>query len=204
MGIDRVVTVEVHNVVAFQNAFRCRTEHLEARRLLAEHLAPQLRDHPVAVMSPDVGGVKRAERFRQTLGRLLAEDPPLVFMEKHRDMGVMSGEALVGEVADRAVIIYDDLISTGGTVMRAARACREQGAGQVIAAAAHGLFTGEADELLADPALDELVISSTVPPFRLESEAVRRKLTVVDVAPVVAESIKRIHGGGSIVELLDV
>jgi ribose-phosphate pyrophosphokinase len=202
VGTDRVVTLDVHNLAAFQNAFRCGTDHLEARRTFVEHLAPRLEGADVVVVSPDVGGVKRADGFREALMRRLGCDVPLAIMEKHRSSGVVSGEHFVGEVSTRVAILVDDLISTGGTLLRAAAACRERGAARVIAVATHGVFTGEANARLADPALAEIVITDTIPPFRITAPAVREKLVVLEATPLFAEAARRIHEGGSIVELL--
>lgn len=202
VGTDRVVTLDVHNLAAYQNAFRCGTDHLEARRLFVDVLTPRLGDAAVAVVSPDVGGVKRADAFRETLARALGRDVPLAVMEKSRSAGVVSGDALVGDVAGRVVVLVDDLISTGTTLSRAAAACRARGALRVIAAATHGLFTGEANTRLAEPALDELVVSDSVSAFRLTDPAARRKLTIVPVEPLLAEAARRIHEGGSLVALV--
>lgn len=202
VGTDRVVTMDVHNLAAFQNAFRCRTDHLEARTLFVRHFAPLVEGRQVTVISPDTGGIKRAEKFRLHLGQVLHREAGAGFMEKHRSSGVVSGETLVGDVAGRVVIIIDDLISTGGTMLRTARACCRAGAAEVHAAATHGIFTGEADTLFADPAISGLVVVDTVPPFRITSTAVRDKLTVLDGAGLIAEAIRRIHSGGSLVELL--
>ncbi|HEY6059298.1 MAG TPA: ribose-phosphate pyrophosphokinase [Gemmatimonadales bacterium] len=202
VGTDRVVTLDVHNLAAYQNAFRCGTEHLEARHLFVDSLAPRVADAAVTVVSPDVGGVKRADALRDTLARALGREVPLAIMEKARSEGVVSGEALVGDVAGRVAILVDDLISTGTTLARAAAACRAHGAVRVIAAATHGLFTGDANARLAEPALDELLVTDSVPPFRLTDPAVRKKLTILDVGPLFAEAARRIHENGSLVDLL--
>ncbi|MBI3915653.1 MAG: ribose-phosphate pyrophosphokinase, partial [Betaproteobacteria bacterium] len=124
---DRVVTLDVHNLAAFENAFRCRIDHLEAQGLFVDYFAPKVGSEEVVVVSPDVGGVKRAEQFRQLLSRRLGREPGSAFLEKYRSSGVVSGEAVVGNVEGRVAIIIDDLISTGGTILRAARACRAKG-----------------------------------------------------------------------------
>jgi ribose-phosphate pyrophosphokinase len=118
-------------------------------------------------------------------------------MEKRRSGGVVSGDLLVGEVKDASVLIVDDLIASGGTMVRAARACREHGAGGVYAIAAHGLFTGNASKALADPVLDGVIVSDTVPAFRLTG-AVRDRVEIVSAAQAFAKAISRLHGGGSI------
>ncbi len=203
VGLGRVVTLDVHNLAAFQNAFRCHSEHLEAAGLFAEHAARTWADEELIVVSPDVGGVKRAERFREILSRVLGREIPGGFMEKKRSAGVVSGELLVGEVEDRSAIVIDDLISAGTTMGRTAKACRAGGAAKVYAVATHGLFMPGADEVFADPAIDSLVITDTVPPFRLTDASAKRKLVVLETAPLVAEAIKRIHAGGSLVELME-
>ena len=202
VGTDCVVTLDVHNLAAFQNAFRCRAEHLEAKILFVAHFASLLAGQEVAVVSPDAGGYKRAERFRQGLAWALGREVPLAFLEKQRSAGVVSGEAVVGDVAGRAVVVLDDLVSTGTTLCRAARACRERGAAAVYAAATHGLFVGGAPELWAEPGLAQVVVTDGVPPFRVDSARTGGKLVVLEIAPLLAAAIERLHGGGSIVELL--
>ncbi|MBS1188848.1 MAG: ribose-phosphate pyrophosphokinase [Rhodocyclaceae bacterium] len=199
----RVVAMDVHNRAAFDNAFRCRTEHLEASALFAAHFAGRLGSVPVAVVSPDAGGVKRAERFRLRLGKALGQDPPLAFLEKHRGGGVLRSGALVGDVAGRTAIVIDDLISTGSTMLRAAQACREQGAAAVFAAASHGVFSADAGKVLADPAIDQVVITDSIPPFRLSPDLVQAKVAVLSAAPLFARAIAVMHGGGSITEVLE-
>ncbi|MFZ5791697.1 MAG: ribose-phosphate diphosphokinase [Pseudomonadota bacterium] len=203
VGTDCVVTIDVHNLVAFQNAFRCRTEHLEARGLFADFFSPLVGASDAVVLSPDAGGVKRAERVRVALAKRLGREVPLAFMEKQRALGIVSGEALVGNVAGRTVVIIDDLISTGTTLQRAATACRNAGAAKVYAAATHGLFVPPAAERLGDPVFERVVITDTVPPFRLGPQPLGGKLAVLDTAPLFAEAIKRLQTGGSIVELMD-
>jgi ribose-phosphate pyrophosphokinase len=202
VGADRILTIDVHNLAAFQNAFRCPADHLEARPLFARHFAGVLGDEPVVVLSPDVGGMKRAEAFRETLAGALGRDLELGLMEKKRARGKVSGETLFAQVENRTVVIIDDLISTGTTMSRAARACLDQGATRVFAAATHGLFIGDAHEVVAAPSLASTVVTDTVPPFRLDPGLVAQKLVVLSVAPLFADAIEAIHGGGSIVELL--
>jgi ribose-phosphate pyrophosphokinase len=202
VGADHVVTLDVHDIPAYQNAFRIASENLEARKLFADHLAPQVRNEEVVVMSPDIGGVKRAELFQKTLSQRLQRDVPLVFKEKYRKAGVVTGETIVGEVKSKLVIIEDDMISTGTTISRSVTACRNAGARGVIVAATHGLFCGKAPEVLRDELLQQIIVTNTVPPFRLEGTAVREKTTVLDVAPLFAQALKRMHESGSLTELL--
>jgi ribose-phosphate pyrophosphokinase len=204
VGIDRIVVLDVHNQAAYQNAFRCRTEHLEARSLFARAIASRGgSDREIVVLSPDAGGVKRAEAFRQQLERTLGVAIGSAFMEKRRSAGVVSGEALVGSVEGRDVVAIDDLISTGTTLVRAARECRNLGARSFLAAATHGLFTRDAGRALAEPAIDEVLLTDSVPPFRLDPDLLERKVRVLDVSGLLAEAVRRIHEGGSLVDLLE-
>jgi ribose-phosphate pyrophosphokinase len=202
VGTDRVVTLDVHNLAAYENAFRVRAEHLEAKKLFVDHFIPLLAGEEVAVVSPDVGGVKRAEACREALERRLKRPVARAFMEKQRSAAVVSGDRLVGEVSGRVVIIIDDLISSGTTLARAAAAC--SGARRIYAAASHGLFAQKAGEVLGASAIERLVVTDTVPPFRLAAGAARDKLTVLATAPLFAEAIRRMHTGGSLVELFEV
>jgi ribose-phosphate pyrophosphokinase len=191
--IDRVITLEVHNVAAFENAFRCPTWHIESAPLLAAHFAPLLRGEQVVAVSPDAGGAKRAEQFRQALEHLTRKDVGSAYMEKYRSSGVVSGELLAGDVRGKVAVIIDDLVSTGGTLVRAAKACRAAGATKVFAAAAHGLFVGGATELFATPALDGVTITNTVPPFRVPAEVAVQRLTVLDASEAIARAIAACH-----------
>lgn len=202
VGCDRILTLDVHNLAAFQNAFRCPTEHLEAKTLFVQHFAPLLTATEAVVVSPDVGGAKRAEAFRQALSQQLGRDLPSAFVEKYRSGGVVSGEHVVGEVQNRIAVIIDDLISSGATLARTAQACRQQGAAQVYAAATHGVFAAASNQILATPDLEQIVITSSIPPFRITADPVKQKLTVLDIAPFLAEAILRLHQGGSLVELM--
>lgn len=202
-GIERMVTLDVHNLAAFENAFRVPTDHLEAKRLFVEHFAALVKEDNVVVVSPDVGGIKRAEAFREAMSRKLGRTVGIAFVEKYRSAGVVSGEALVGDVAGKSAIIIDDLISSGTTLARAAKACSAHKAALVFAAATHGVFASDASRVLTGASLETVAVTNTIPPFRLSAELVQSKLVVIDVAPLVAEAIKRIHGGGSLTELLD-
>lgn len=202
VGTDRMVTLDVHNPAAYQNAFRIPAEHLEAGGLFVAWFAARLQAEPIVVVSPDAGGVKRAEAFRQALSLTLGRPIGAAFMEKRRSEGVVSGEAVVGDVGGRTAIIVDDLISSGTTLARAAAACKLLGANRVYAAASHGLFIGAADKLLADPALEKVLVSDSVPPFRLPPALLGSRVEVLDSTPLFAEAIRRLHSGGSLVELL--
>jgi ribose-phosphate pyrophosphokinase len=203
VGVDRVVTLEVHDLAAFQNAFRCRTEHVEAHGLFAEHFAERLGDRELVVASPDVGGIKRADRYRRALERRLGRNLPGAFVEKRRSGGVVSGDALVGDASGRSVLLVDDMISGGTTLARAAEACRKAGAREVLAVAAHGAFVPEASRVLADAPIDRIAVLDHIPAFALDRSLVEARLTQLDASGLVAQVIRRIHENGSLVELLE-
>ncbi|HCY61464.1 MAG TPA: ribose-phosphate pyrophosphokinase [Oxalobacteraceae bacterium] len=203
VGADAVLTMDVHNLAAYQNAFRICSENLEAGKLFANYFLPFVRDVDAVVVAPDAGGIKRAERFRQLLSHQIGKPVGAAFAEKHRSGGVVSGELLVGEVRGRVAIILDDLISTGNTLVRTARACRAQGAATVLAAASHGLFTEDAATLLAGDAVERLAVTDTVPPFRLGEGPARQKVALLSSAALFGEAIRRMHEGGSLTDMME-
>jgi ribose-phosphate pyrophosphokinase len=194
MGTQRLATVDVHNLAAFENAFGIPTLHLEARELFVDALASQLAGSPLAVVSPDAGGYKRAEALRRAL-TAIGDEPTLGFVEKRRSEGVVSGEELFGDVAGRTVLLVDDLIASGGTLARAARRCRAHGAVRVWAVATHGAFVDGARALFAEPALERVVVTDTVAPahFPLAERATGR-LRVLPVAGLLAAAVRRLRG----------
>ncbi|MGB8527569.1 MAG: ribose-phosphate diphosphokinase [Rhodoplanes sp.] len=200
VGTDRIVTLDVHNPAAFENAFRCPTITATAAPLFVDY-AKKLDDRPLAVISPDTGGAKRADLFREALEQACGESIGKGFAEKRRSSGVVSGDLFVGEVAGATALIIDDLISTGTTLVRAARAARQAGARRVLAMVTHGLFMPGAEKAIGDPALDGLVVTDAVPPFRLASKAAQEKIEVLPVAPLLAEIIRRLHAGRPLLDL---
>jgi ribose-phosphate pyrophosphokinase len=188
MRVDALITLEVHNVVALQNAFRIPTQHLSSAELFAPHAAAVVGDRKAVVVSPDPGGVKRAQLFRETLEARCRRGFGAAYLEKRRSGGVTSGSLLAGDVRDAVVLLVDDLISTGGTLLRAAHTCRESGAHEIHAMAAHGLFTQGANAAMTDPLFAGVWVSDTVPPFRLSPEAADR-VRLVSAAPLFARAI---------------
>jgi ribose-phosphate pyrophosphokinase len=202
VGTDRIVTLDVHNLSAYQNAFRCRTDHLEATGLLVQHFAPRIGDAQAVVVAPDAGGIHRAERFRLRLEQALGRPVGSAFAEKHRSSGVVSGELFVGDVNGKLAIIVDDLIATGDTLARSAEACVRLGASSVHAAATHGLFIGNAPAVLARSTLASIVITDTVQPERLSEGPVKDKLVIISTHTLFGEAVRRLATGGSITQLL--
>ena len=199
VGTDCVVTLEVHNPVAFENAFRCRTVTLTGTSLFVDYVR-SLNEDKLCVVSPDPGGAKRAELFREALEASLGKVVGKAFADKHRSAGVVSGDLFIGDVAGATALVIDDLISTGGTILRAARAARQAGARRVIALVTHGLFMAGAAEVLADPAIDRIVVTDAVPAFRLKDATARDKVEILPAAPLLAEIIRRLQRGEALTE----
>jgi ribose-phosphate pyrophosphokinase len=197
VGTDRIVTLDVHNLAAYQNSFRIPADHLEAKNLFVGRLAGA--DKDLVVASPDVGGVKRAEAFRLALQERTGSPVSSAFMEKHRSAGVVTGETLVGEVSNRTVIIVDDLIASGGTLRRAAQACRRQGARKIIGVASHGAFSADASVQLADADFDELFVTDSIISQSNRPQGVQ----TIPIGGLFAQAIAAMHSGDSLVELLD-
>lgn len=196
-GVGQAIVLEAHNVAAFQNAFRCPTIHLDAHPAF-DALAAELASAPLAVASPDPGGVKRAQLWREALQDALGRAVGFALLDKRRSAGLVSGGRIVaGDVAGTTVLLFDDLIASGETMQRAAQALRHAGASSVVACAAHGLFVGAARAALADPALDRVVVTDSVPPFRLAGAApeLQRKLHTVSAVPLFAQALRASHEG---------
>jgi ribose-phosphate pyrophosphokinase len=196
VGTAQIIVLEAHNLAAFQNAFRCRTMHLPAHLAFDTVAERWLGRGPLVVVSPDPGGVKRAQLWRESLEARVNQAVGFAMVDKRRSAGVVSSDTLVaGDVAGTTVLLIDDLIASGETLRRAAVALRQAGASSVVACAAHGLFTGAASQVLADAAIDQLFVTDSVPGFRLPPDsAVRHKLTVTSVAPLLADAIRTCHG----------
>jgi ribose-phosphate pyrophosphokinase len=191
LGTDCVVVLEAHNVAAFENAFRCRTVHLESAALLARHCAAA-GDGNAIVVSPDVGGVKRARRFREELEQQLEASIPFGFVDKSRSEGVVLGGASLGDYAGRCAYIVDDLISSGTTMRLAAAACRQNGARRVVAVAAHGVFGAGADANFAGGEIDAVIVTDSVASSGLTDAGARSRLTILEASPLFAEAIRRL------------
>jgi ribose-phosphate pyrophosphokinase len=201
VGTSRILTLDVHNRAAYENAFRIPAEHLSAVPLFADWFVPLVGEHNAVVVSPDAGGVKRAERLRSTLEKRLQRPVSLAFLEKHRSEGQVRGGALVGDVGGAVAVIVDDLISTGRTLALAAAACRERGAIGVHAAATHGLFAADAWEILGSSPLESLVVLDTVDTSAHAEAARAARVDIRPCAPLLAAAIQRLHTDGSLVEL---
>jgi ribose-phosphate pyrophosphokinase len=202
VGVDHVMAMDVHNIAAFENAFRCNVDLLEAAPLLADRIVAEASPGPLAIVSPDIGGAKRAQRVQDLVVARGGGDVALAIFEKRRESGVVSGDLLVGPVARRHVVIVDDLIGAGTTILRATQACRTAGALSVTAFATHGVFAPGAERLLGSEGPDRLLVTDTILPVRLRPRAGdEARLEVLPASALFAEALRRIGCGESVVAL---
>lgn len=181
-GADRVLTLDLH-APAIEGFFDIPVDHLRAASLLAQPFRHAAKDSLVAV-SPDAGGVARADEFRTRVGAPLA-----IISKRHPKADATEVLEMVGDVAGKTAVIVDDMISTGGTLVAAARMLKERGAVDIHAAATHGIFAGDALQQFADSAISKVIVTNTIP----VPGGPRDVLEVISVAPLFAEAIMRIH-----------
>jgi ribose-phosphate pyrophosphokinase len=202
VGTDHVIGLDAHNLAAFENAFRCPVDHLEAAPLMASHLARQAGEVPFCVVSPDFGGAKRAQRVQELLAARIGRDVGFAIVDKRRSSGVVSGSDLVvGPVEGCHVVLVDDMISSGTTLLRAALACRRAGAVRVEAFATHGVFVAEAARLFGPDGPDRIVVTDSILPTRLPAGADPSRIEVLPVSALFGDAVRRIAAGESVTGL---
>ncbi len=187
-GADRILTLDLH-APAIEGFFDIPVDHLRAAPLLADYFHNQGLDN-VVVVSPDAGGVGRAEDFRIRIGADLA-----IIAKKRPAADRTEVIEMVGDVAGKTAIIVDDMISTGGTLVEAASTLRERGATTVYVGATHPLLADGAARKLREAGIARTIVTDTVPLREGERDSA---IEVISVAPLLAEAIMRIHKGLSI------
>ena len=191
-GANRVLAVDLH-AGQIQGFFNIPVDHLYASPVLLDYIRRgNFRD--VVIVSPDAGGVERARAFARKLQCSLA------IIDKRREMANVSQVMhVIGDVKGRDAIILDDMIDTAGTTTQAATALKENGASRVFAASTHAVLSGPAIDRINDSVIEEVIVTNTIP---LDSKKEKcGKLTVLSIAPLLAEAIKRIHEESSISSL---
>ncbi|MCK4660660.1 MAG: ribose-phosphate pyrophosphokinase [Phycisphaerae bacterium] len=194
-GAHRVVTMNLH-AEQIQGFFDIPVDHLSASRALARQFM-SLRLENTVLVSPDVGNLKKANKFASIVGAELA------IIDKRRQSGnSIKAVRIIGDVEGRNVMIFDDMITTAGTIHGAARLVRDRGAKSVYVGATHGIFAGRAVERILDAGIDYVCVTDTIE----IPDAVRKalpKLEVVSVAPLFGEAIRRIHRHESVSALFN-
>jgi ribose-phosphate pyrophosphokinase len=203
-GTDRVVALDVHNASSLDNAFRIPVDHLSALPMMAAHFTQRLATGKLAVASPDIGGVKRAQIFRELLERKTGRKVELLFVEKHRDGRNVSGGTIIGNAADHEVIVLDDLCASGATLLQAATALRAAGATSVNTAVTHtptetGLFA-----LAAAKDVAQVVVTDSVGYTPdLSKSGHSGKVTVLPAGELLGSAMARIATGASLAPLAE-
>ncbi|RJQ19743.1 MAG: ribose-phosphate pyrophosphokinase [Nitrospiraceae bacterium] len=191
-GIHRVLTVDLH-AGQIQGFFDIPVDHLYSSPVLAEYVKKEYLND-VVIVSPDAGGVERARAFAKRLNASLA------IIDKRRERANVSQVMhVIGDVKGRDAILFDDMIDTAGTITQAAAALRENGAKRVVAACAHAVLSGPALDRINESALEEVIVTNTIPMDSKQEKC--KKLKVLSVAPLLGEAIKRIHEETSISSL---
>ncbi|NOY85335.1 MAG: ribose-phosphate pyrophosphokinase [Nitrospirae bacterium] len=184
VGAHRVLTIDLHTG-QIQGFFNIPVDHLYASPVLLNYFQQKKFDDLI-IVSPDAGGVERARAFAKKMNVGLA------IIDKRREgpnrTKIMN---IIGEVANHDVLILDDMIDTAGTIAQAAAAIKAKGARRIFAACAHPVFSGPAIERLNEAPIEEIVVTNTIP--LRGKELVCKKITVLSVAPLLGEAIKRIN-----------
>jgi ribose-phosphate pyrophosphokinase len=186
-GADRVLCMDLH-AAQIQGFFDIPVDHLSATQVFFEHFQ-SIRDKlgDLVIVSPDVGNVKVANTYASLL------DADLAIIEKRRESGMkVSTKNLIGEVRDRTVLMFDDMISTAGTVCEAARMVMANGAKDVLASATHAVLVGLAMERLNESPISQVIVTDTIPNGK-RTAPIAHKLTRLTVSKLLGEAIHRIH-----------
>lgn len=193
-GADRLVSVDLHTG-QLQGFITEPWDHLTALPIIIDYLSGKM-DGKIAVLSPDAGGVKRAERYARHLGASVA------FIYKRRDPGehnLSEALSMSGKVTDRHVVIVDDMIDTASTITNAAKMVKEYGANSVRVVATHGIFSDPALDRIKNAPLDEVIVTNTVP----VSDDIQAldNVKVLSIAPILGETLSAIFLDSSVSEI---
>ncbi len=191
-GIDRVLTIDLH-AGQIQGFFDIPVDHLYAAPVHVEYVKKEYLNDLV-IVSPDAGGVERARAFAKRV------DASLAIIDKRREKANVSEVMhVIGDVSGKNAILFDDMIDTAGTITHAAAALKENGAKRVVAACAHAVLSGPALDRINDSVLEDVIVTNTIPMDEKQKKC--KKLTVLSVASLLGEAIKRIHEETSVSSL---
>ena len=195
-GADRIMSVDLH-AAQIQGFFDGPVDHLFAMPVLLEHFRKQLDPSTLTVVSPDMGRVRVADIWSQKLGA------PLAIIHKRRDPLVpnqVTVHDIVGDVDGRVCLIVDDMIDTGGTIVKAAEALKRAGALKVVVAATHAIFSDPAPTILQSDFIDSVVVTDTLP---IPEHKRFPTLTILPIAPLLARAIHEVFDDGSVTSMFD-
>jgi ribose-phosphate pyrophosphokinase len=187
-GVDRVLALDLH-AGQIQGFFNIPVDHLFAAPVIIDYLGKKDLQDPV-IVSPDAGGVERARAIAKRL------DAGLAIIDKRRDKpGAAVAMHLIGDVRDRDAVVIDDMIDTAGTLVQAVGAVQREGARRILACGVHPVLSGPAIERLGTVPLEEVVVTNSIPVADFKRHP---WLTVLSVAPLLGEAIRRIHDEESV------
>ena len=190
-GMDRLIVADLH-MATIQGFFDVPVDHITAIPIIAKYFKEKDIENGV-VVSPDVGGVKRASIFSKQLGL------PLAILDKRRPAhNIAEVEHIVGDIEGKNAIIFDDLIDTGGTLVEAINILLDHGAKKVYAAATHPIFSGQALEVLGNSNAEEVVVADTIP---IKREYNKNKIKQLSIANLLAKTIKKVYDCKSVSDL---
>ncbi len=195
-GADRIMTIDLHTA-QIQGFFDGPVDHLVAIKTLAEYINSKTERSNITVVSPDSGRVRVAEKWTDILGS------PLAIIHKRRDPDVPNEVKMfevVGEVQGRTCVLVDDMIDTGGTIVKAAETLFDNGAKEVIVTATHGILSPGAAQRLQNSRITEVVVTDTLP---IVEESRFEKLTILSIAPLLATAVREVFREGSVTSLFD-
>ena len=195
-GADRIMSVDLH-ASQIQGFFDGPVDHLFAMPVLLEHFKKTIDRDDLCVVSPDMGRVRVADVWSDKLGA------PLAIIHKRRDPLVpnqVTVHDIVGDVKDKWCVVVDDMIDTGGTIAKAAEALKANGARGVTIACTHAIFSGRATEHLSQDFIDQVVVTDTLP---IPEEKRFDKLTVLSIAPRLAQAIHEVFEDGSVTSMFE-
>ncbi len=195
-GANRLMSVDLH-AAQIQGYFDGPVDHLWAMPVLADYVERRVANENLAVVSPDAGRVRVADVWSDRLAA------PLAIIHKRRDPNVpneVKVHEVVGEVAGRTCLLVDDMIDTAGTIVQAAQALKENGAGDVIVATTHAVLSGPAVDRLKNGPIAEVIVTNTLP---IPPERQFPSLTVLSIAPLIARAIREIFDDGSVTSLFE-
>ena len=196
-GADRLIAVDLHTA-QIQGFFDGPVAHLMALPILSEYVSRRYGHEQLAVVSPDAGRIKVAEQWSNRLG-----GAPLAFIHKTRDINRPNesvANRVVGQVEGRICVLVDDMIDTGGTIVKAAEALMKDGAAGVVIAATHAILSDPAVDRLKNSPATEVVVTNTLP---IPSDRQFDKLTVLSIAPLISRAIREVFEDGSVTSLFD-
>ena len=196
-GADRLIAIDLH-ADQIQGYFDGPVDHLMALPLLTDYIKDKYGDQPLAVVSPDAGRIKVAERWSAKLG-----GAPLAFIHKTRRTDRPTetvANRVVGEVTGKICVLTDDMIDTGGTIVKAAEALVADGAAGVIIAATHAILSDPAVDRLKNCSAVEVIVTNTLP---IPEDRRFDKLTILSISPLVARAIREVFEDGSVTSMFD-